>query len=215
MLLHEQGYFKEAEALENEVLDTRSRILGVKHPDTIRAMENLAATYRKLGKYSEAEKLDIQVLESCKKWPQNAGKEDINFDALISTSAAGDVLDAENVRQILSAIQKVMEDLKADASQILPADEAATQLHTIFDPVFSSKHSCKTLVNFQGDDAKIVLNSLQWVSCSISSSNLCFMLTAIKSYSTTHNQTQPKGAGCFQLCFVSPAKVGYTQSVSF
>ncbi|KIJ97408.1 hypothetical protein K443DRAFT_105741 [Laccaria amethystina LaAM-08-1] len=126
-------------------------------------MENLAATYRKLGKYSEAEKLDIQVLESCKKWPQNAGKEDINFDALISTSAAGDVLDAENVRQILSAIQKVMEDLKADASQILPADEAATQLHTIFDPVFSNKHSCKTLVNFQGDDAKIVLNSLQWL----------------------------------------------------
>ena len=91
-------------------------------------------------------------------WPQSAGKEDINFDALSSKA--------------LLAIRKVMEDLKADASQILPADEAAARLHTIFDLVFSSKRSCKTLFNFQGDDAKIVLNSLQWVS-SFSSSNLC------------------------------------------
>ena len=57
-----------------------------------------------------------------------------------------------------------MEDLKADASQILPADEAAARLHTIFDPIFSSNRSCKALLNFQGDDAKIVLNSFQWVS---------------------------------------------------
>jgi len=115
--------------------------------------------------------------KSRKEWPQSAGKEDINFDALSSTassSAVGDVLDVETIRRVLSAIRKVMEDLsvKADVSQILPADEAAARLHTIFDLVFSSKRSCKTLLNFQGDDAKIVLNSLQWVS-SFSSSNLC------------------------------------------
>ena len=108
-------------------------------------------------------------------WPQSAGKEDINFDALSSTTsspATEDVLDVATVRRVLSAIRKVMEDLKADASQILPADEAAARLHKIFDFVFSSKRSCKTVVNFQGDDAKIVLNSLQWVG-SFSSSNLC------------------------------------------
>jgi len=44
-----------------QVLDARNRILGVKHPDTITAMANLAATYYKLGKYTEAKELDIQV----------------------------------------------------------------------------------------------------------------------------------------------------------
>ena len=106
---------------------------------------------------------------------QSAGKEDINFDALrpkASSPVAEDVLDLETLRRVLSAIRKVMEGLKADASRVLPADEAAARLHTIFDLVFSRKRSCKTLLNFQGDNARIVLNSLQWVS-SFSSSNLC------------------------------------------
>ena len=61
-LLQEQGYFKEAETLENKVLDTRSRILGVEHPATITAMECQAITCTCLGKYKDAEKLGIQVL---------------------------------------------------------------------------------------------------------------------------------------------------------
>ena len=60
-LLREQGYFKEAGNLENQVLDTRSKILGVEHPDTISAMEHLGATYVALGKYTEVEKLMSQV----------------------------------------------------------------------------------------------------------------------------------------------------------
>jgi hypothetical protein len=36
----------------------------VEHPDTIHAMANLASTYGKLGKYTEAEKLEIQVLDA-------------------------------------------------------------------------------------------------------------------------------------------------------
>ena len=63
-LLSEQGYFMKAENLEIKVLITRNRILGVKHPDTIRAMGNLASTYRHLGKFTEAEKLDSQVLDA-------------------------------------------------------------------------------------------------------------------------------------------------------
>ncbi|KIK01522.1 hypothetical protein K443DRAFT_98448 [Laccaria amethystina LaAM-08-1] len=104
--------------------------------------------------------------KSLKEWPQSAGEEDINSDALRSMSsspAAEDVLNVETVRGILSAIRKVMEDLKVDTPQIWLADEAAAQLHTNFDLVFSSKHSCKTFLNFQGDDAKVVLNSLQWL----------------------------------------------------
>ena len=63
-LLLEQGYFKEAETFGNKVLDTRNRLLGVEHLDTIKAMEHLGKTYYNLGKYSEAEKLQMQVLDT-------------------------------------------------------------------------------------------------------------------------------------------------------
>ena len=63
-LLQIQGYTKEAEILQIKVLDTRNRILGGEHPDTIKAMASLASTNRGLGKYTEAEKLEIQVLDA-------------------------------------------------------------------------------------------------------------------------------------------------------
>ena len=63
-LLREQGYSREAEKLLIQVLDTRTRILGVKHLDTMIAMANLAATYQNLGKYREAEKLQTHVLNA-------------------------------------------------------------------------------------------------------------------------------------------------------
>ena len=63
-LFMEQRYLREAEKLQIQVLETRNRILGVKHPDTITAMENLAVTYGHLGKYMEAEELEIQVLDA-------------------------------------------------------------------------------------------------------------------------------------------------------
>ena len=48
-LLREQGYSKEAETLQIEVLEKRNKILGVEHPDTIFAMESLAFTSGDLG----------------------------------------------------------------------------------------------------------------------------------------------------------------------
>ena len=47
--------------LELEVLDARKRILGVEHPETIKALANLSETYYFQGKYTEAEKLDTQA----------------------------------------------------------------------------------------------------------------------------------------------------------
>ena len=40
-----------------EVLDLRRDVLGEKHPDTIRSMASLAATYHAQGRYEEAEKI--------------------------------------------------------------------------------------------------------------------------------------------------------------
>ncbi|KAF8991819.1 hypothetical protein BDQ17DRAFT_1432799 [Cyathus striatus] len=53
----------EAEKLEKQVLEMRTRILGEEDPHTLESMDNLASTYQYLGKYMEAEKLQKQVLE--------------------------------------------------------------------------------------------------------------------------------------------------------
>ena len=106
MLLYEQGYFKEAETLENKVLDTRKRILGVKHPDTIRAMANLAITYNNLGKDIEAEKLAMQGLDVCKRV---LGVEHLDTIHAMANLAAtyhhlGKYTEAENLQmQVLNA----------------------------------------------------------------------------------------------------------------
>jgi hypothetical protein len=59
-----QGRWKEAEELEVQVMETRERVLGEEHPDTLTSMANLAVTYRNQGRWDEAEKLEVQVLET-------------------------------------------------------------------------------------------------------------------------------------------------------
>ena len=53
-------------------MDERKRILGVEQSNTIRAMGNLAGTYHSMGKYTESEKLEMQVLGG---WKRNLGVE--------------------------------------------------------------------------------------------------------------------------------------------
>jgi hypothetical protein len=45
------------------VLELCKEVLGPKHPDTIRAMANLAATWWQQGRSNEAEPLQVEVLE--------------------------------------------------------------------------------------------------------------------------------------------------------
>jgi Tetratricopeptide repeat len=42
------------------------RALGPEHPDTLTSMANLASTYRIQGRWAEAEKLFVQVMETSK-----------------------------------------------------------------------------------------------------------------------------------------------------
>ena len=62
-ILSEQGYVSEAEKIQIQVLDERSRSLGEGHLGTISAMGDLASTYGGLGKFADAELLQIQVLD--------------------------------------------------------------------------------------------------------------------------------------------------------
>ena len=45
----------------------RKKVLGEEHPNTLTSMINLASTYRNQGRWNEAEKVEIQVLEMRKK----------------------------------------------------------------------------------------------------------------------------------------------------
>ncbi|KAJ7822753.1 hypothetical protein B0H13DRAFT_2291381 [Mycena leptocephala] len=57
---HPDTLYQEAESIESIVLEKRKQVLGADHPKTLSAIENLAATYRKLGRYQEAEYLQEQ-----------------------------------------------------------------------------------------------------------------------------------------------------------
>jgi Tetratricopeptide repeat len=58
-----KGWFKEAEGLEVQVIETRKRVLGVEHPDTLTSIMNLASTFWNQGQLKEAEGLDVQAME--------------------------------------------------------------------------------------------------------------------------------------------------------
>lgn len=49
------GLFAAAQPLQQAVLDTRRRVLGDEHPDTLSAIGNMAFLLKSLGKYTEAE----------------------------------------------------------------------------------------------------------------------------------------------------------------
>ena len=59
----DQGRYEDAVKLEEKVLKETERLLGPEHPDTVRAMANLAATYRSQGRYEDAVKLEEKVLK--------------------------------------------------------------------------------------------------------------------------------------------------------
>ncbi|KAG7402993.1 Kinesin light chain [Fusarium oxysporum f. sp. rapae] len=56
-----------AEDLSKKAVDTRTKVLGEEHSDTLISMGNLASTYWCQGRWKEAEELQVGVLETMKK----------------------------------------------------------------------------------------------------------------------------------------------------
>ena len=52
------GQLEEAKKLEVHVLESRRKLLGENHPDTLQAMANLSQTYNHLGNIMEAAELE-------------------------------------------------------------------------------------------------------------------------------------------------------------
>ena len=67
LVMMENGDWKNAEQLGVQVVNIRKKVLGAKHPNTLRAMGNLAATYLNQGRWNEAEQVNVQVMDMSKK----------------------------------------------------------------------------------------------------------------------------------------------------
>ncbi|EFX02656.1 kinesin light chain [Grosmannia clavigera kw1407] len=62
--LYYDGRYRDAEAARKEVMETSKAKLGADHPDTLTSINNLASTYRNQGRWEEAKKLFVQVMET-------------------------------------------------------------------------------------------------------------------------------------------------------
>jgi len=67
MCLYRDGRWKETEVLFGKVMETRNRVLGAEHPDTLTSMAKLASTYRRQGRWVQAEELLVQVMKTSKR----------------------------------------------------------------------------------------------------------------------------------------------------
>ncbi|USP76210.1 kinesin light chain 3 [Curvularia clavata] len=65
--LFSDGRYKEAEELNVQVMQTRKRVLGEEHPNTLTSMGNLASTYWRQGRWKEAGELFVQVMQMRKR----------------------------------------------------------------------------------------------------------------------------------------------------
>jgi tetratricopeptide (TPR) repeat protein len=60
----QQGHLEEAEQLFAQIIDTKHRVLGNKHPDTLDSTSALAKVYLRQGRLEEAEQLFAQVSDT-------------------------------------------------------------------------------------------------------------------------------------------------------
>ena len=67
LCLHRDGRYTEAEGPLTQVMETRKRVLGPEHPDTLTSMHQLALAYWGQGRWKEAQELQEQVMETSKR----------------------------------------------------------------------------------------------------------------------------------------------------
>jgi tetratricopeptide (TPR) repeat protein len=88
--LQSDGQYKRAEELYMQVMESRRRVLGSEHPDTLASVDNLGSVLESQGKYEEAEAMHRRALEGSEKV---LGRE--HPDTLTSVSNLGMVLESQ------------------------------------------------------------------------------------------------------------------------
>ena len=67
LVFREAGQWNQAEELRVQVMETRKRVLGEEHIDTLASMNDLASIYLGQGQWKKAEELLMQVIETSKR----------------------------------------------------------------------------------------------------------------------------------------------------
>jgi Tfp pilus assembly protein PilF len=62
-VLVRQGKYAEAEAMQQQALQVRNKVLGPEHPDTLASVSEFGWVLVRLGKYAEAEAMQQQALQ--------------------------------------------------------------------------------------------------------------------------------------------------------
>jgi hypothetical protein len=65
--LLDDGRYNESERLFGQVMETKMRVLGEKHPDTLTSMVYLASTFWNQGRWKEVEELEVRVIATNKR----------------------------------------------------------------------------------------------------------------------------------------------------
>jgi len=52
--------------MDVDMMETRSSVLGLEHPDTLSSMGNLVSTYSDQGRWMESKDLEVQIIEKKK-----------------------------------------------------------------------------------------------------------------------------------------------------
>jgi len=77
----DQGKYREAVALERQVLEVRGRVLGPEHPDTLTAKGNMASSLSGQGKFPK--------MEGVREEGQPARSAGASQDSIVSTVKSG------------------------------------------------------------------------------------------------------------------------------
>ncbi|USP79359.1 hypothetical protein yc1106_06633 [Curvularia clavata] len=99
--LQSDGQYKRAEELYMQVIESRRRVLGSKHPDTLTSVNNLGSVLSSQGKYEEAEAMHRRALEGYEKV---LGRE--HPDTLTSVNNLGLVLSSQGKYEEAEAIYR-------------------------------------------------------------------------------------------------------------
>ncbi|KAH7147275.1 hypothetical protein DER46DRAFT_615113 [Fusarium sp. MPI-SDFR-AT-0072] len=126
--LYDRGRWREREPVDNRAWVLRWKVLGEKHPDTIRSMADLAATYHAQGRHDEDEEIAVKVLELRRQVLGEKHPDTIRSMAALATTyhEQGRYVEAEGIDQeVLDLRRELLGEKHPDTIRSL-ADLATT-----------------------------------------------------------------------------------------
>ncbi|PCD25790.1 hypothetical protein AU210_012226 [Fusarium oxysporum f. sp. radicis-cucumerinum] len=128
--LYDRGRWREREPVDSRAWVLRRKVLGEKHPDTIRSMADLAATYHAQGRHDEDEEIAIKVLELRREVLGEKHLDTIRSMAALATTyhEQGRYVEAEGIDQeVLDLRRELLGEKHPDTIRSLA--ELATTYH--------------------------------------------------------------------------------------